>query len=169
MDITLLILLILVSMAIVATLWTGGWRLLLSGFAQTGQFIRTVWLRLLLGFTLGGVATVLIPSPLISEWLGPASGLKGILIGSYAGLIVGGGGPYVGLPIIASILAAGAGIGPVMALLTSWTLLGLRGLFIWQVPFLGMKLALTRYVVCLLAPPIVGILGSHVYQLITSV
>lgn len=167
MDITLLILVALVFIAIVAALWKGRWQLLLSGFKQTGQLLRTVWLRLLLGLILGGLVQVLIPSSLILEWLGPASGLKGILIGAYAGMIVGGSGPYVALPIVASFLAAGAGVGPVIALLASLNLIGLRGLFVWQIPFLGAKLALTRYVVSFFIPPIVGLAGVAIYQLIS--
>ena len=169
MDITLLTLVALVVMVIVAALWKGGWQLLLSGFIQTSHLVRTVWLRLLLGFVLGGLITVLIPSSVITEWLGPTSGLKGILIGAYSGIIVGGGGPYVMLPIIASFLKAGAGFGPVIALLASLNLIGLRGLFIWQIPFLGAKLAFSRYVVCLFIPPLVGVLGGLIYQFIISV
>ncbi len=109
---------------------------------------------------------VLVPSSLIMEWLGPASGLKGILVASLAGVIIGGGGPPIILPIIASLLTAGAGVGPVIALLASWNLVGLRSLLIWQIPFLGAKLALTQFFVYLFIPPIVGILGGFIYRFI---
>ena len=168
MDITLLILVSLVFIAIIAVLWKGGWQLLLSGLKQAGHTLQSIWLRILLGFILGGMVITLIPSPLIAEWLGYTSGLKGIFIASCAGIIMPGG-PYINVPIIASIYRAGAGVGPVIALLTSVSLLGLQALIVWYIPFLGAKIALTRYVVCLFIPPLVGLAGGAVYQLLTLV
>lgn len=164
MDLALLILLVLLFIAIVTALWRGGWQLLFSGLRQTGSTLKSMWLRVLLGMTLGGLIQVLIPSAVIAEWLGPASGLKGILIGSYVGIIMGGG-PYVTLPIIASIFKAGAGAGPVIALLTGG-ILSVQGLITWQIPLLGAKIAFTRYIVCLFVPPLVGLAGGAVYQLL---
>lgn len=137
--------------------------MLLSGFREGALTFKSIWVRLVLGFSLGGLIQVVIPSPVIAEWLGPASGVKGILIGSYAGIIITGG-PYVTLPVVASIFAAGAGAGPVIALLTSMNLLSLPGLLTWAIPFMGVRLALSRYIVCLVIPPIVGLAGSAIYE-----
>lgn len=164
MDIALLSLVAMLSMAIVIALWKGRLPLLFSGLRQTGSTFKSMWLRILLGMTLGGFIQVLVPSTLVAQWLGPTSGLKGILIASYAGTILGGG-PYVNLPIIAAIYKAGAGVGPVIALLTG-IMLSVQGLIIWRIPLLGAKLALTRYFVCILVPPLVGLAGGAVYQLL---
>lgn len=166
MDIVLWILVGMLVVTMVIALRKGGRPLLFSGFKQAGFTFKSVWFRLILGFTLGGFVQVLIPSPLIAEWLGPASGLKGIFIASYAGIIMTGA-PYVTLPIIASIYAAGAGPGPIIALLTSISLLSLPNLLTWIIPFLGAKIAFTRYVVCLFVPPIVGLAGAAVFQLLS--
>ncbi|MFC1968345.1 permease, partial [Chloroflexota bacterium] len=147
--------------------WKGGWQLVFLGLSQAGRLIDTVWLRLLLGFTLGGLVQVLMPAALIAKLLGRSSGLKGILLGSYIGIIMGGGGPFVSLPIIASIYRAGAGVGPVIALLTGVHLLGLRGLIAWQIPFLGTGIPLARYIVCLFATPLVGLVGEAVFKAVT--
>ncbi len=168
MDITLLILMALVFIAVVIALWKGRLQLLIAGFKQTGRNVRSIWLRLLLGFILGGLIKVLIPSSLIAEWLGPASGFKGILIGSYVGMIMPGG-PWIILPIITSIYEAGAGAGPIIAFLVSGPLLGLQGLFVWQIPFLGARISLTRYVVAFFLPPIVGLVGGAIYHLLNTV
>lgn len=164
MNMSLWILAGIVGVLMVIALWRGRWQLLLSGFKQAGLTFKFMWFRVALGLTLGGLIQVLIPSPLIAEWLGPTSGLKGILIGSYTGIITTGG-PYVILPIISSIYSAGAGAGPVIALLTSMNVLSLSGLFMLQIPFLGARIALTRYVICLIAVPIIGVVGAAVYQL----
>ena len=167
LDKTLLLLGAIVLIAVVLALSTGGWQQAFKGFKQAGQLINTVWLRLLLGFTLGGLVQVLIPRVLIAKWLGHASGLKGILIGSYMSIIIPGS-PYVALPIIASIYRAGAGVGPVIALLTGRGILEIQMLVVWEIPFLGVEIPLARYVACLLIPPIVGLMGATVFRMITK-
>lgn len=123
-------------------------------------------MRLLLGFTLGGLVRVLIPNAVIARWLGHTSGFRGILIGSYIGVIMPGG-PYVTLLVIASIYSAGAGVGPVIALLTGRSLLGIQMLVVWQIPFLGMEIPLARYITCLVIPPMVGLAGAAVFRIVT--
>ncbi len=167
MDIALWTLVGMVAVTMAIALGKGGWPLLIAGFKQAGLTVKSMWFRLVLGFTLGGLIQVLVPSPLIAEWLGPASGLKGILIASYAGLILTGG-PYVTLPVIASIYAAGAGPGPIIALLASMNLLSLPNLLTWAIPFLGVKLALSRYLVCLFLPPLIGLAGAAVFRLMSA-
>jgi len=164
LDTTLLILLILVGLAVAASFWRGGWQLTLSGFTQAGHLINTIWLRLILGFTLGGLIQVLIPRDIIAKWLGPASGLKGILIGSYTGAILSGA-PYVMLPIVAAIYRAGAGVGPIIALLTGQGLIGIQMLIVWQIPFFGVELPLARYIVSLFIPPFAGLIGATIFRI----
>jgi len=166
MDVSMWVLVGMLATAMALAFWKGGWRMLLSGFKEGALTFKSIWVRLVLGFTLGGLIQVVIPSPVIAEWLGPASGMKGILIGSYAGIIITGG-PYVTLPVVASIFTAGAGVGPVIALLTSMNLISLPGLLTWAIPFMGVRLALSRYIVCLVIPPIVGLAGSVVYEFLT--
>ena len=167
LDTTFLFLVALVLMAAAVAFWRGGLDLTLLGLTRAGDLVQSVWLRLVLGFTLGGLVRVLIPSALIARWLGHTSGLKGILIGSYIGIIVPGG-PYVTMPIIASIYSAGAGVGPVIALLTGRGLLGIQVLIVWQIPFLGMEISLARYLACLFVPPLVGLIGAAVFRFIAK-
>ena len=167
LDATLLILVTLVSLAAVATFWKGGLQMTISGFVQAVRLLDTIWLRLILGFTLGGLIQVLIPREIIAKWLGPASGLKGILIGSYTGTIVSGA-PYVILPIVASIYKAGAGVGPIIALLTGQGLIGLQMLIVWQIPFFGVELPLARYIVSLFIPPFAGLAGAFLFRIMTK-
>mgnify|MGYP001238339705 FL=1 len=167
LDATLLILVTLVSLAAVTTFWKGGLQMTISGFVQAVRLLDTIWLRLILGFTLGGLIQVLIPREIIAKWLGPASGLKGILIGSYTGTIVSGA-PYVILPIVASIYKAGAGVGPIIALLTGQGLIGLQMLIVWQIPFFGVELPLARYIVSLFIPPFAGLAGAFLFRIMTK-
>ena len=163
-DMTLIILVALVLIAVAIAFWKGGWELTRLGLVQTGHLVETVWLRLLLGFTLGGLVQVLIPRAVIARWLGPTSGIKGILIGSYTATIMAGA-PYVMLPVVASLYAAGAGAGPIIALLTGQSLLSLQTLIVWQIPFLGLGIPLSKFIVCLFITPLVGFAGSAVFKL----
>ena len=163
-DLALLILGILIVAALAASLWIGGWQLTYSGLIQAGKLFQSVWLRLCLGFLFGGLIQVLIPRSLISKWLGPTSGFKGILIGSYISIFVGGN-PYMWYPVIASVYRAGAGVGPIMSLVTARAILSIQMLLVWQIPFFGVELPLSRYIVCLFIPPIVGLAGNAVFRM----
>ncbi|MBM2825839.1 MAG: conserved rane protein of unknown function [Dehalococcoidales bacterium] len=165
-DATLAILIALLLITVAAAFFKGGVPLTWLGLVQTGRLLETVWLRLLLGFVLGGLTQVLVPRSIIARWLGPASGIKGILIGSYTGIFMAGA-PYVMLPVVASLYLAGAGAGPVIALLTGQALLGLQNLIVWQIPFLGVGLPLSRFIVSLFITPLVGLLGATVFKILT--
>ncbi len=164
-DPTLVILIALLMIAVVVAFSKGGVALTWQGLVQTGRLLETVWLRLPLGFALGGLIQVLIPRAVIARWLGPASGAKGIFIGSYTGIVMAGA-PYVMLPVVASLYLAGAGAGPIIALLTGQALLGIQNLIVWQIPFLGVGLPLSKYIVCLVVVPLVGFAGSIVFKML---
>ena len=164
-DKTLLFLVTLVALALAYALYSGGWQLALDGFKQSGRLLDTVWLRLLMGFTLGGLIRVLIPSALIARWMGHTSGLRGILVGTTLSFIVPGA-PYIVFPVVAAIYSAGAGVGPVIALLVGRSIIEIQGLLVWQIPFLGVEISLSRYLVCLFIPPLAGLAGAAVYRLL---
>jgi uncharacterized membrane protein YraQ (UPF0718 family) len=116
-----------------------------------------------MGIVLAGFVQVLIPKEVIALWLGPASGMTGIIIGSFSGMILTGGA-YVVIPIIGSIYDAGAGAGPIIALLTAANLTRIQGLVATEIPIFGVRLSVIRYLLSLLAPPLVGIAGSILFN-----
>ncbi|MBI4296151.1 MAG: permease [Chloroflexi bacterium] len=164
-DRTFIILVALVLVAIGAAFWKGGWQLTGQGLVQARHLIETVWLRLLLGFTLAGLIQVVIPRATIARWLGPRSGIKGILIGSYTATIMTGA-PFVSLPVVASLYTAGAGAGPMIALLTGTSLIGIQNLIVWQIPFLGVGVPLSKFITGLLVTPLAGMAGIVVFKLL---
>lgn len=166
LDKTLLFMVVFVLIAVFIALLTGGGQLAFDGLRQTGALINSIWLRLLLGFALGGLVRVIIPSELIAKWLGNASGFKGILIGS-AISVIAPDAPYIMMPVVAALYRAGAGVGPVVALITGRGLVSVQMLVMWQIPFLGVEIPLARYLVCLFIPPLAGLLGAAIYKMIT--
>ena len=157
-DATLLVL--LAALAVLAALaWQqGGGELVGRGFASGGALLYRYALILIVSFLAAGFAEILIPSDWIRDTLGADAGLRGILIASGAGLITPAG-PFVSMPVAAVMLRAGAGSGAVVAFLTAWSLLALHRFVAWEVPILGWRFAALRYGVCLLVPPLTGLLA----------
>jgi uncharacterized membrane protein YraQ (UPF0718 family) len=164
MDLSLIILIILVVTALLAVLKKGGWPLAIEALKRSKAILSSMWWKVLMGIVLAGLIQVLIPKATIADWIGPATGLTGILIGSVAGMILTGGA-FVVIPIIGSIYEAGAGAGPIIALLTAANLTRIQGLFIIEIPIFGMRLSVTRYLVCLPVPPAIGLFGSFLFRL----
>ena len=112
---------------------------------------------LLVAFAIVGYVETLAPQELVSQWIGPDSGWTGLLIGTLAGMLMPGG-PYVIFPLIAAIYSSGAGMGPTLAMITSWSSLALLSVS-FELPFLGWRFTLVRLSVGLVIPPLVGLLG----------
>ena len=145
------------------TLYFHGTQRTLDGLSNGGQLLLFTLPRMLFAFAVAGLIQILIPSNLISEWLGAGSGMRGLLVGTLAGALTPGG-PMMHFPIVASLLNSGAGAGPVIAYLTSWSLLGFHRLIIWEVPLLGLEISVVRFIASLVVPPLVGLLGGYLFE-----
>ena len=128
--------------------------------------ILTLAAAVLVGFVLAGLVTVLIPSNLVASLLGEESGLAGVLIAMVAGILTPGG-PYLQFPLVASLARGGAGVGPLAAYLTAWSLLGLNPALVWEIPLLGGSFAVARYAASITAPFLVRVLMSVMYRILT--
>jgi len=110
-------------------------------------------------FIVAGMVQTLLPHDLLSKWVGVESGFRGIIVGTLAGGITPGG-PYVSLPVVASLLKAGASPGTMVAFLTSWSLWAVSRLPM-DVGILGWKFTAIRLASTFFFPPIAGII-AHV-------
>ena len=114
-------------------------------------------------FLLSSLLVMILPKELIAEWIGRGSGLKGVTIATLVGMITPGG-PSLIYPILMVLYKAGASIGPIIAYLTSWALMSLVRVTVWEIPFLGPAFAVVRLVISLIVPIILGLLGQWVYD-----
>src|SRR5262245_29408122 len=138
--------------------WRGGAALVRSGVdAGLGQLVRYGAL-IAVSFLAAGFAQVLIPREWIQGALGHESGVRGILLASAAGIATPAG-PFVSLPIAATLLGAGAAPPAVITYLSAWSLLALHRLVAWEVPILGARFALLRYAICVALPILAGLLA----------
>jgi uncharacterized membrane protein YraQ (UPF0718 family) len=130
--------------------------------AKTGlQLTAQVLPLLLFAFLAAGLVQTLLPKELISTWIGPGSGLRGILLGTAAGVFTPGG-PFVSMPIAAGLLRTGAGVGTIVAFLTAWSLWAVARLPL-ELGILGWKFAAIRLACTLFFPPIAGLLATAVF------
>ena len=110
---------------------------------------------LLLAFVIVGYVEVLSPEYLIQRWIGPHTGLNGILIAEGVGMLLPGG-PYAVFPIIAVLYNAGAGLGPTITLVTSWATLALISVS-FELSFMGWRFTAVRWGPSLLVPLLAGL------------
>jgi len=116
-------------------------------------------------FIVAGLVQALLPADLLSRWVGVESGMRGIIIGTVAGGITPGG-PYVSLPVVASLLEAGAGAGTMVAFLTSWSLWAASRLPM-EVGILGWKFTAIRLASTFFFPPIAGLIAQAIGKIST--
>ena len=145
--------------------------LLIIGYLRGGQHIRglqsslnmivEILPLLIFAFIVEGMAQVLLPRELLSKWVGAESGVRGIFIGTIAGGL-SPGGPFVSLPVAAGLLRAGAGIGTMVAYLTSWSLWAVSRLPM-EVGILGWRFTIIRLLCTFFFPPIAGYLAQVLF------
>jgi uncharacterized protein len=164
MDTSLVILLVLaVSVGVFAFLKDRS--LPVQGLYASGRLFGSVWIELLLGFLIAGLLEVLISPSEITVWLGTESPMRGILVGWMAGLVIPGG-PYLLFPIVANLWKTGAAPGALIALITAKTLVSPIRMLTYEAPLLGWPLTLVRCVPALFVPPIMGVLGQWLFNLL---
>lgn len=144
-------------LALAAAAWyTGGAAKVAEG---AGAGLALLWrygLLLVLAFMAAGLAQTLLPREAVTAALGEGAGLRGLLLAALAGIITPSG-PFVSLPIAATLYGAGASAGAVVAYLTAWALLAAHRFFAWELPLLGFRFAAFRWLLCLALPLLAGL------------
>jgi uncharacterized membrane protein YraQ (UPF0718 family) len=151
----LFMLLILAALGALAW-WRGGPELLHGGLRGGAELVARYAALITVSFLAAGLAQALLPTAWIEAALGRDSALRGILLGTVAGVVTPAG-PFVSLPIAAVMLRAGAATPSVVAYVTAWSLLAVHRLVAWEIPILGLRFALVRYAVCLALPVLAGL------------
>jgi len=160
-------LLILGVIAVLATAaaWHKSPALAWEGAVSGARTFLSVLPAMLIGFLLGGMVLVLLPPHLVAAYAGAESGLTGLVIATVGGAFTPGG-PFVAFPLVASLWKAGTGIGPLVAYLTAWSLLGFHRILIYEGPILGWRFAAVRLLSVALAPLLAGYLATWMQRLV---
>lgn len=106
------------------------------------------------------------PRELIVRVLGQDSGMRGLFLATGLGSIMPGG-PFVSFPLVLALSRAGAAVGPVIAFITAWSVIGISRVIVWELPFLGPEFAVLRYVSSLPLPILAGLIASQLARRIS--
>ena len=117
---------------------------------------------MIIAFIIVGYVNVLSPTQLIQEWIGPNSGFQGIILGEVIGMLLPGG-PYVIFPLIAIFYQAGAGLGPAVTIITSWSTQALLTIG-FEIPFMGWRFTAVRWGLGLGIPLFAGVVAMLVFS-----
>ena len=155
--------LILWSIAAVLFLfsWRAGTDTLQRGFELAWKTTSKNALLIFLAFIIVGFVNILSPEELVTAWIGPNSGWKGILTSEFLGMLLPGG-PYVVFPIIDILAQAGAGLAPVITLITSWSTQSLLTVS-FELPFMGWRFTVIRWGMGLVIPILTGLIALLIW------
>ncbi len=131
------------------------------GLKTAGTMLIQIIPLLIFAFILAGMVQVLIPTEIISKWIGAESGFRGLLIGTGVGILIPGGPPVI-LPIGAGLLRSGAGVGTIVAYITAWSLLQLTRLPM-DIGIIGWKFTSIRIACTFFFPPIAGLIANRFF------
>jgi uncharacterized membrane protein YraQ (UPF0718 family) len=142
--------------------WRAGKETFQKGLDFTWKTTKQNALLIILAFFIVGFVNVLSPEELITSWIGPNSGLQGILSAEFLGMLLPGG-PYVVFPIIDILMQAGAGLAPVITLITSWSTQSLLTVS-FELPFMGWRFTAIRWSVGLVIPLLTGLTAVLIWR-----
>jgi uncharacterized membrane protein YraQ (UPF0718 family) len=106
----------------------------------------------------------LIPQDIAQGWLGPESGLIGLVIASFAGGLIPGG-PFISFPLVLTFAKAGAGTAQMVALISGWAIYGIHRVITWEWPVLGFRFVALRVISGLALPVLAGIAAQFLLPL----
>lgn len=113
---------------------------------------------------LASIVEVLLPKSVVERWLGVGSGFKGIALATFAGAFTPGG-PFLAFPMVLALYRAGADWAPLITYITSWSILSMPRVLVFEIPFLGGELTTVRFLSCLILPPFAGLLARYISRL----
>ena len=134
----------------------------ITGLKCAGLMALDVLPLLIFAFIIASMTQEMVPQESINKWIGAESGFRGIMIGTLAGGLTPGG-PFVSLPVAVGLFKSGAGVGTMVAFLTSWSLIALSRIPL-ELGILGWKLAAIRLVCTFFFAPIAGVIAHFFFR-----
>jgi uncharacterized membrane protein YraQ (UPF0718 family) len=113
--------------------------------------------KIMVAMLVSGFFSAIVPTEHVAAWIGKESGVRGVLVGS----LVGGftpGGPIICFPVVVILYKTGAGIAPLIAFLTAWSVFAVHRILTYEVPLIGIRFVLLRMLSSFILPPVAGFL-----------
>ncbi len=112
---------------------------------------------------LGAFAQVLVPPAVVRKRLGHGSGLQGLLLAVGMGVLIPGG-PMISMPLLMAVIGAGADLAACVAFHLSWSLLALARVIQWELPLMGPRFAIIRYLATVPLPLLGGVIAAWIMR-----
>lgn len=132
---------------------------------DTGQGLWKILPTFAVALPMAAFLAELMPADAAVAWIGPDSGVSGILVASFAGGLMPGG-PFVTFPLVLAFSKAGAGVPQMAALITGWSIFALHRIITWEYPLLGWRFVAIRLLAAFPLPILAGLLADAVVTLV---
>ena len=116
--------------------------------------------RFIAALTLAGFIWILLPRDKFSKLVGHYRGFSGLVLAEIAGIITPGG-PSSAFPFLAILGHSGADRGVMVCYITSWALIGIQRIMVWDLPFMGADNTTLRFFVSLPLPLLAGLIAHR--------
>jgi uncharacterized membrane protein YraQ (UPF0718 family) len=127
-------------------------------------FTKALAIRMPLALLAASFLSQILPRSLVGAAIGADSGLLGMIIATAIGSVLPGG-PFIAFPFAVSFYDAGAGLPQLVALITSWSTLGVIRIVAFEWPMLGPRFVALRVGVSLAMPPLAGLIAGGIIWL----
>jgi len=151
-----------IALALVLTGYYRDGRQHITGLKKALDMGLQILPLLICAFIAAGMIQTMIPKQLISKWIGAESGLRGLIIGTFAGALIPGG-PYITMPVAAGLLRAGAGIPTMVAFIAGWSLCSVSRIPL-EAGIMGWKFTLVRLATTFFFPPVAGLIAKAIFR-----
>lgn len=141
----------------------GGGDQVSRGLLRGADMMVRFGLLIAVSFLAAGLIETLVPRDWIREQLGADAGLRGLVLATGAGMVTPSG-PFIAIPLAVAMLRAGASGAIVIAYVSAWGLISLHRLIAWEIPLLGIRMAMVRFAICLSIPALVGLVARFLYR-----
>lgn len=128
--------------------------------SRDGELLFDLLPRVLAAQVAAGFIWALVSREKMAALVQRASGRHGLVLATIVGIITPGG-PASAFPLLAIFAAAGADRGLLVAYITSWALLGVQRLLVWDIPFMGMEFSMLRFLISLPLPIVAGLIARR--------
>ena len=150
-----------ISLILIFFAWRRRDDTLKNGFILGWNTLKRNVILMIIAFIIVGFINVLSPTQLIQDWIGPDFGFKGLVMAEIIGMLLPGG-PYVVFPLIAILYSSGAGMGPAVTIITSWSTQALLTIG-FELPFMGWRFSAIRWGLGLAIPIIAGAVATLLF------
>ena len=143
--------------------WVRGADVFLESLVEDAELLTFLLPKVVAASIVAALMPLLIPQAVVARFLGESSGFRGVTLASAVGSVMPGGA-MTSFPLVTALHASGSGIHVLIAFLTSWGVLGVQRILMWELPLMGPQFVLVRVLVSLPLPFIAAAISMAIMR-----